>query len=194
VRCGVLRRGGVGWPEAAVVAWAGMRGGDSLAAALALPTVTLAGAAFPNRGVLIFLTFSTILATLIVQGLTLPLLIRRLRIGTQLADDPEEVLAERRLAEVALARLDTLARELQAPAAAVERARAELLHELRDLHGSDPHHQWEDATTRRLQLELVDTQRQEAVRLRDRSIIGDDVLYHLLRALDLEEARLDEPE
>src|SRR5205807_6908914 len=64
-----------------VVAWSGMRGAVSLAAALALPLKTKAGAPFPERDLILFLTFAVIFATLVVQGLSLPSLIRRLRIS-----------------------------------------------------------------------------------------------------------------
>ena len=63
-----------------VVAWAGMRGVLSLAAALALPLTINGGQPFPQRNLLIFLTFSVILTTLIIQGLSLPLLVRFLKI------------------------------------------------------------------------------------------------------------------
>src|SRR5262249_37085854 len=66
----------VGWRPRAVIAWSGMRGAVSLAAALALPLSTDAGTAFPQRDLLIFITFGVIFATLVFQGLTLPAVIR----------------------------------------------------------------------------------------------------------------------
>ena len=64
------------WRGAAFLSWTGMRGAVSLAAALALPLETDAGAPFPGRDLILFLTFAVILATLVGQGLTLPLVIR----------------------------------------------------------------------------------------------------------------------
>ena len=65
------------WQHVAVVAWTGMRGVVSLAAALALPLTIQDRSSFPGRDLILFLTFIVILATLVVQGLSLPLLIRR---------------------------------------------------------------------------------------------------------------------
>src|SRR5205823_7196862 len=64
------------WQQVALVAWTGMRGAVSLAAALALPLMTDAGNAFPQRDLIVFLTFCVILVTLVLQGLSLPALIR----------------------------------------------------------------------------------------------------------------------
>ena len=100
------------WQHTLLIAWTGMRGAVSLAAALALPLVTDAGADFPNRDLVIFLAFSVILATLLIQGLSLPPLIRLL--GVDDVDDTlerEEVDARRRAAEAALARLEELTEE-----------------------------------------------------------------------------------
>jgi len=62
--------------------WSGMRGVVSLAAALALPLTISDGSAFPFRNLILFITFSVILMTLVVQGLTLPLLIRLFKFQT----------------------------------------------------------------------------------------------------------------
>jgi NhaP-type Na+/H+ or K+/H+ antiporter len=78
------------WKNVLVVAWTGTRGVISLAAALAIPLVLAEGAAFPQRHAIIFLTFVVIFVTLVVQGLTLPLLIRLLKIKTIPSMDPEE--------------------------------------------------------------------------------------------------------
>ncbi len=91
------------WRETTVVGWAGMRGAVSLAASLALPQN------FPQRDLLVFLTFAVIVATLVGQGLTLPPLIRRLGLVTR--DEQDAVLvaeARRRLTVLALGRLDEL--------------------------------------------------------------------------------------
>jgi Na+/H+ antiporter len=91
------------WRETTVVGWAGMRGAVSLAASLALPEN------FPQRDLLVFLTFAVIVVTLVGQGLTLPPLIRRLGLVTR--DEQDAVLvaeARRRLTVLALGRLDEL--------------------------------------------------------------------------------------
>ena len=68
------------WQQVAIVAWSGMRGVISLAAAFALPFALSNGSVFPGRNYIVFLAFSVILATLALQGLTLPFLIRKLGI------------------------------------------------------------------------------------------------------------------
>src|SRR6188768_1364300 len=88
------------WRGAVFVSWAGMRGAVSLAAALALPLRTNSGEAIPGRDLILFLTFSVILATLVGMGLTLPLVIRVLGL--------EEAKARIHAAEAALARLEEL--------------------------------------------------------------------------------------
>src|SRR5947209_18151682 len=92
--------------QPAVVAWSGMRGAVSLAAALAIPLSTDAGSPFPNRDLIIFLTFCVILGPLVVQGLTLPALIRAFRIEPDHLDDHEDAKARIKAADAALARLE----------------------------------------------------------------------------------------
>ncbi len=106
------------WRETLVVGWAGMRGAVSLAAALALPQT------FPDRDLLVFLTFAVIVATLVGQGLTLPLLIRRL--GLVSRGEQEELLAaeaHRRLTMIALAEIDDADRGRRFPDEAIARVR-----------------------------------------------------------------------
>src|SRR5581483_8113706 len=95
--------------ETAVIAWAGMRGVVSLAAAQALP------ASFPHRPLLLFLTFGVILSTLVVQGLSLPALIRRLGLSEGDAAAREEAHARLAAIQAALAQLDALAAVANAP-------------------------------------------------------------------------------
>ena len=96
----------------ALISWAGMRGGVSLAAALAIPLTTDAGEPFPNRDLILFLTFAVIFGTLVVQGLTLPAVIRLLRLEDE-SEAAARELAQARIqaAEAALARLEELTGE-----------------------------------------------------------------------------------
>ena len=91
------------WQGAVFLSWAGMRGALSLAAALALPLQTDAGASFPGRDLILFLTFSVILATLVGQGLTLPLVIRLLGLEDDGIEAREETKARIYAAEAAIA-------------------------------------------------------------------------------------------
>jgi monovalent cation/hydrogen antiporter len=90
----------LGW--AFVLGWAGMRGIVSLAAALSLPESVLAGAPFPARDLILFITFAVILVTLLGQGLTLPWFIRRLHVADADAGDAPHAMARVRVAEAAL--------------------------------------------------------------------------------------------
>ncbi len=99
------------WQVPAVLGWAGMRGAVSLAAALAIPLETDSGAPFPGRELIIFLAFSVILATLVLQGLSLPFVIRVLGLEEDGLDAREDAKARLRAAEAALARIDELADE-----------------------------------------------------------------------------------
>src|SRR6266545_5041573 len=89
------REGGVAaaFGQSILVSWSGMRGAVSLAAALAIPLTTHAGAPFPQRDLIVFLTFCVILGTLVVQGLTLPLVIRAFGIEADHLDEKEEAKA-----------------------------------------------------------------------------------------------------
>src|SRR5918911_823251 len=97
------------WQEHLVMVWSGMRGAVSLAAALAVPFTTDAGYAFPERNLILFLTFSAILGTLVLQGLTLEPLIRSLRLkGDEEEDTLTELNARLEATYAALERLDQL--------------------------------------------------------------------------------------
>ena len=99
------------WRGAVFLSWAGMRGAVSLAAALALALETDTGAPFPGRDLILFLTFSVILATLVGQGLTLPVMIRALGLEDDGIEDREDAKARIHAAEAALARLEELVDE-----------------------------------------------------------------------------------
>jgi monovalent cation/hydrogen antiporter len=111
------------WKEPALIGWMGLRGAVSLAAALALPLQTDAGEAFPARDLIIFLTFCVILATLVMQGLSLPPLVRLLRLERDESEEREEVEARLSAAEAALARIEELAEEDWPNPDSVERMR-----------------------------------------------------------------------
>jgi Na+/H+ antiporter len=185
------------WQIVAVLAWCGMRGVVSLAAALALPLSTDQGAPFPARDLVIFLTFCVILATLVVQGLTLPPLIRVLDLHDDGTTEHEVAKAQLRAAEAALARIEELMDEEWAPPEKLERLRAEYAYRIERLtaiHGDDARRAEYDGITtgyQRLRRELFAAERRTVIRLRDEGTINDEVLHRLERTLDLEEARLE---
>ncbi|MFA1543071.1 Na+/H+ antiporter [Actinomadura monticuli] len=191
-------RESLGWRGLTVVSWAGMRGVVSLAAATAIP-FSAAGGPFPGRDLILFLTFTTVLGTLLVQGLTFPALIRALRIGGErerYTDTVAEAGAQHAAAQAALDRLEELNAEERLDEAVVERLRQ--LAEHRQLRawerlggGTGPEgEEVPTATYRRLRREMLMAERVVFVRMRDERRIDDEVLTRVMHELDLEEVAL----
>lgn len=178
------------WRNIAVVAWCGMRGVVSLAAAAAVP------ASVPGRDLVMLLAFTVTVGTLLIQGTTLPWLIRRL--GVHGEEEATDALAEAQAAHnaalAAVTRLDELVADEAnyTPDHVVERLRS-----LAERRGDAA---WERlgrqdmespaAVHRRLRLEMLDAERAVYVTARDAGEIDDEVLRRVLRELDLEQARL----
>jgi monovalent cation/hydrogen antiporter len=179
-----------------IVAWSGMRGAVSLAAALAIPLATDAGTAFPARDLIVFLTFCVILGTLVVQGLTLPLLIDMLKVEPDHLDEKEDSKARIKSAEAALARLEMLLGEDWVRQDTAERLRG-LYNFRRDRFASrfdsesDGAIEEQSQNYQRLRRELLEAEREAIVGLRRDGVINDDAMRRLQRDLDLEDARLD---
>lgn len=178
-----------------IVGWTGLRGVIALAAAMSLPHALANGQPFPNRDLIVFLTFSVILVTLIVQGLSLPPLIRALGMQSTQLVDPEEFEARRQILEAALARLEELRRDggghfadVYDDVAQHYRTRLSTLSgEGADEHGSTAEHArlYGD-----LSRELVTLERRIAVDLRNAGRISDEALRRVLYELDLDETRM----
>jgi monovalent cation/hydrogen antiporter len=184
------------WRAKAVLAWSGMRGAVSLAAALAIPLTTDAGTGFTDRNLIIFLTFGVILATLVVQGLTLPLLIHVLDLEDDGLAEKEEAKARIHAAEAALQRLDELVDEEWVREDTVERIRGQYAfrqERFRSRFDPDGDGSIEDRSLafQRLRRELLQAERRAVNELRREGRIDDDVMRRVVRDLDLEEARLD---
>jgi CPA1 family monovalent cation:H+ antiporter len=180
------------WQGPAIVSWAGLRGVVSLAAALALPRETDLGSPFPERDLIIFLTFAVILATLVGQGLTLAPMVRWLGVTSDGGAERETALARREASRAALSRLDELDGELWVPEGIAKKMRFHHEHTLGHLPESlDPQDRDDDhiAAHDRLRLDLVRVQRLAIITLRNRGDIGDDALRRVERELDLEELR-----
>jgi len=183
------------WTYPTVLAWAGMRGVVSLAAAFGLPEN------FPQKNVVLFLTFVVVVGTLLIQGLTLPTLIRRLGVtgSEQQQDLIREAGAQHAAANAALARLDAeLADDGSVPEDVVSRLREKA--EIRQLgawerlggRGSADGSAIEPPTIsfRRLRRSMIEAEREVFIDLRDRGQIDDEVLMRVQRELDLEESIL----
>jgi Na+/H+ antiporter len=182
------------WRERLIFGWSGMRGGVSLAAALALP-LTVDGAAFPQRDLLIFFTFIVILITLILPGLTLPALIERLGLGEEDARAEQELTARAEIARAALARLRDLATTYEADVTqsafselqAAYEARLRRLEIALDSDHAEP--EPDPDTYRRGRADVLATERAALASMR-RDGLPDEIARDIERDLDLEEARL----
>ncbi|MFE6196301.1 Na+/H+ antiporter [Streptomyces sp. NPDC057838] len=192
------REGPLTWKGPFVIAWAGMRGVVSLAIAFSIPLTMHDGEEpFPQRNLILFLTFTTVIATLVVQGLTLPPLIRLLKFPGRdaQAETLAEANAQAQASRAAERRLDELLSDernaLPAPLAdrlrtVLERRRNavwERLGQANPVTGESV-----DDTYRRLSREMISAEREVFVKLRDARYIDDEMLRTLLRRLDLEEA------
>src|SRR5262245_51600376 len=192
------------WQFIALMAWIGMRGIVSLAAAIALPLTTASGSPFPFRDEIILFTFGVILCTLVLQGLTLTPLIRALNRDEDRTLELEEAQARQEGAQAALARLDELASAPWARREQLDRLRAVYTHKARhfstiDVGGGSAHARAQ-AAFRRLRHETLEAERRALISLRDRGVVSDEVLQRLEQELDVEatriglgEARLDGP-
>jgi Na+/H+ antiporter len=179
------------WQWPALISWVGIRGAISLVAALALPT------GFPDRQLIVFLTFAVIVATLVVQGLTLPTLIRLLGISDDGTAEREDAKARIKAAEAALARLEELVADGS--------VRPDTAQRLRGVFGfrrdrfrarfdddDDGAIEEQSASYQRVMRELLAAEQAALLALRNSRVIDDNVMQRVQRDLDLETARLDQ--
>jgi CPA1 family monovalent cation:H+ antiporter len=183
------------WRIPFVLGWSGMRGAVSLAAALAIPLTIDSGAPFPGRELIIFLASCVILATLVLQGLTLPLLIKLVGLEEDGAAAKEEAKARIRAAESALARLDQFVEAGEIREDTAERIRglynfrADRFRERLDDDRSEIEER--SQAFQQVRRELLRAEEQAVLELRRAGVISDDVMHRILRDLALEELRLD---
>jgi CPA1 family monovalent cation:H+ antiporter len=176
-----------------VIGWGGMRGVLSLAAAVSLPYTLPGGRMFPQRSMIIYLAFCLIVATLVVQGLTLPMLIRRLGLSEPVGMKGEEQEARRLLLREALLHLDRQRSKDQDQSAMF----GELIAGYQQRLDAMPAERKErvegtvDQARRSVAiLEVLQAERVALIRLWDEGQIDDEVLRTLQRELDLEESRV----
>ena len=179
------------WQGRMIIGWSGMRGSVSLAAALALEPD------FPFRDLILLLTFAVIFSTLVLQGLTLPLLIRALGVGDDESAAREELIGRRAAATAALTRVDELAGEEWTYDDTVDRMRR--LYQYRSRRFAARAGEGEDGDGiehrslkyQKMVRDVLQAQRDELVRLRNTGEISNEVMHRLERELDLEEERLE---
>jgi Na+/H+ antiporter len=184
------------WQERAVMGWSGMRGAVSLAAALAIPLQTQAGAEFPYRDLILFLTYAVIFATLVFQGLTLPFLILRLGVKDEgHKARMAELEARVKATHAALEKLDEMSNDDNIPARSHEQLRELYEERIRRYESgleagrvTDEYRESSEAWTS-WRRELFDAERDTIVTLRDKGEISADVMRRVERDIDLEELR-----
>jgi monovalent cation/hydrogen antiporter len=167
-----------------------MRGAVSLAAALALPPTT------PQRDLMVFITFAVIFATLVIQGLTLPKLIRVLHIERDDGEQREELRARLVATQAALARIDELGAEDWTRDDTIERMTGLYDYRRRRLKAragkiEDDGYEDRSQAYQRLVREVLEAQRAAVVALRNDGTISNDVMHRIERELDLEDERLE---
>ncbi len=188
------------WRSVVVVAWSGMRGVVSLAAALALPFTTTTGQPFPGRDIIVFLSFCVILTTLVFQGSTLSFLIRRLGLDDDHESRREELHARHQANEAGLKFVQDEANAQHAQPEFVDRLVAEYRDRLAQLqYFENPVDEQDIAQLpvreyNRLALGAIQAERQKVIELRNQHHINDETLRTLQRDLDLAEARIEESE
>jgi len=191
------RKNRIPWQQTALIAWTGMRGADSLAGALAIPFLLPNGEPFPGRNLILLLTFCVIFGTLVLQGLTIAPLVRRLGIEDDHATEKEERLARLKANEAALAHVDETEALHRANPKTIERLRSEYVDRIQQLRSEGP----PEKTIRRLfsrdfedlAREALETERDTVINLRNEEVINDQALRRIQRDIDLAEARLQRP-
>jgi len=197
----ILRRFGAfepypSWRAVAFVGWAGLRGGDSLVIALSIPLTAAGGKPFPGRDLILFLTFSVIFVTLVVQGLTLKPVIHALGLKPDAESDVEERQARSRVTEAGLAKLEKMSHASPVEEEVRKGLRAKyehVSHRLEARARGGRHEKDEERTEayRRYRLGMIGAERSELLRLRDENVISDEVMRRIQRDLDLEQVLLE---
>jgi Na+/H+ antiporter len=182
------------WRVVAVLGWAGLRGGDTLVMVLAVPYRTAAGSPFPGRETVVAVGLAVIFVTLVIQGLTLRPLIRRLALPRDDSVDTEERNARLAGARAAQKRLEELAEQERLPADALAYLREDIklrtrldLDDIEHARGHDG--QTTEDVVRRAEQELRQAARRAVVGLRDDNVIGQEALRRVQYDLDLDEIR-----
>jgi Na+/H+ antiporter len=188
-----------GWKGPLIIGWAGMRGVVSLAAALSLPIMTAANVNFPHRNLIIYITFVVIMVTLVFQGLTLPYLIKALRlyeIDPLVPDEQQEAAIKQRLLALSLKRLHGKYGEEMERIELVKELKAELEDHVRHTSRRLESLECADIETQEMQVynnilrDLYRLQREELHQIRTEKQFSDEVIRKHEMQLDLSETKL----
>jgi CPA1 family monovalent cation:H+ antiporter len=192
-RRAVQRTRRVGWKARTASGWAGFRGAVSLAAALAVPTVLPDGTRFADRDLIVFTTVVVIVVTMLVQGLTLPMVIRWAGLTEDDGRADETLQAQIEATQAGLDGLDEIGKELDAPQDMLDRLRADYEDHLQTIRAKEDEHSEAhrmERLERHLRLNVLERKRRAVTAMRDANTIDDIVLRDLQAAMDIEEMRL----
>ena len=173
-----------------IISWCGMRGIVSIAAALSLPLLLPGGAAFPQRDLIVFLTFFVIAVTLVVQGMSLPLLIRKLQVGSTWNEHEEKLRVRAAISKAALQALDQHARDHDSPGLWVESLRTEVTNRIALAVPQEDDHGAYQASIMHLRRAVIQAERKELIRLWRDNQVSDEVMHRVEEMLDHQEAHL----
>jgi CPA1 family monovalent cation:H+ antiporter len=173
-----------------IISWCGMRGIVSIAAALSLPLVLPGGAVFPHRDLIVFLTFFVIAVTLVVQGLSLPVLIRKMQVGTSRNEHEEMRRVQAVISAAAVRVLDEHVGGQASPGFWLASLRTEMTSRIALCQLPDDAEQTRDASVLRLRRALIQAERKELIRLWRDNQVSDEVMHRLEETLDHLEAAL----
>lgn len=181
------------WQNFTLISWTAMRGVVSMALALALPLVLSNGEPFPHRDLISFLAFSVIVLSLLVQGATLPLMLKRLSIPDTEAEKREHMTARRLASEQALSVLESLKglhdRDMLERIAEHYRTRMDAIDDIAGQRGETleqhpamlaEHKAWNAA---------LKAERRSIIGLRMDFLISDEIMHKLLHEVDLMQER-----
>jgi CPA1 family monovalent cation:H+ antiporter len=181
------------WRHVLLMGWTGMRGVDSLAAALAVPLAIRTGAAFPDRDLIFFLTFAVIFGTLVLQGLSLEPVVRWLGVVDDKLWEAEERSARLTANQAALARVHEFAGSRPVDQSAVRRLAAEYEDRILQLQNHSANEPADPALFSQdfaqVTREALEVERRTILGLRDRRVINDATLRRIQRDIDLAESR-----
>jgi len=173
-----------------IISWCGMRGIVSIAAALSLPLVLPNGSAFPHRDLIVFLTFFVIAVTLVVQGLSLPMLIRKLQVGSTWNEHEEKLRVRAAISAAALHALDQHVQQHAATGAWVAALRAEIASRIALAVPDGQDDGVHEASNLRLRHAVIQAERKELIRLWRNNQVSDEVMHRIEETLDHQEANL----
>lgn len=187
-----------GWKAPVVLGWAGMRGVVSLAAALSIPVALSPGTAFPNRDMILFITFTVILVTLVLQGLTLPALIKWIKLPNRDGDFPlekQKQLVRKKLSHLSLNILDNNYKEHTHNNGMVKALKLKYTADMDLLADCDTEESEAYAADiyqdyRQIVTHLLQAQRALLQTLNKKENISDELIRHQMDLLDLEEEKL----